>query len=141
MYFPASLGDEFLYRNRPSAKFVALTAFLQVFTSTWGAFSKSKSHRSICQLNATASKQFVENLHNFIKPYNSANLSPPGRSVFEGRKSHRSICQFNFYNFHRISPKLLKSIKPYNSANPSPLDQHVFEGRRSHRSIALFTFY
>ena len=92
-------------------------------------------------MSATASKQFVENLHNFIKPYNSANISPPGRSFFEGRKSHRSICQFNFYNSHNISPKLLKSVKPYNSANPSPLDQHVFEGRRSHRSIALFTFY
>ena len=68
MYFPASLGDEFLYRNRSSAKFVALTAFLQVRTPNWSNDSKTRSHRSICQFSFYSVAHFVENLQKLKNP-------------------------------------------------------------------------
>ena len=117
MYFPASLGDEFLYRNRPSAKFVALTGFLQVRTPNWSNDDKTRSHRSICQFNFYNSHSISPKLLKSVKPYNSANPSPLDQHVFEGRRSHRSIALFTFYEFCKLFLKSVENEIPCTTAH------------------------
>ena len=116
MYFPASLGKEFLYINRPSAKFVALTRFLLVRTPNWSNDGKTGSHRSTCQFIFQFPQHFPKLLKS-VKPYNSANPSPLDQHVFEGRGSHRSIALFTFYELRKLFLKSVENEIPYTTAH------------------------
>ena len=99
MYFPASPGDELLYRNRPSAKFVALPTFLQVRAPNWSTGDKTRSHRSICQLNFYSVARFLGNLlkvQNLITAQIPAPLTSTVFSPF-GRGKSRPVIRFYMF--------------------------------------------